>query len=93
MSYHFRIKILAAVVIGSFLVLAIRLYELQISEHDKWQELSDQKRTFSDLVAPTRAAIISPDGEPKGTRIFGPVARELRGKKFQKIVSLAPDVL
>jgi len=31
--------------------------------------------------------------EPKGTRIFGPVARELRGKGFQKIVSLAPEVL
>jgi large subunit ribosomal protein L14 len=31
--------------------------------------------------------------EPKGTRIFGPVARELRGKKFMKIVSLAPEVL
>jgi large subunit ribosomal protein L14 len=37
--------------------------------------------------------IINPDGEPKGTRIFGPVARELRSKKFQRIVSLAPDVL
>ena len=37
--------------------------------------------------------IIGGDGEPKGTRIFGPVARELRGKKFQRIVSLAPDVL
>ncbi len=32
-------------------------------------------------------------GEPKGTRIFGPVARELRGKGFQRIVSLAPEVL
>jgi large subunit ribosomal protein L14 len=31
--------------------------------------------------------------EPKGTRIFGPVARELRGKGFQKIISLAPEVL
>lgn len=32
-------------------------------------------------------------GEPKGTRIFGPVARELRSKGFQKIISLAPEVL
>jgi large subunit ribosomal protein L14 len=31
--------------------------------------------------------------EPKGTRIFGPIARELRGKGFQKIISLAPEVL
>lgn len=33
------------------------------------------------------------NGEPKGTRIFGPVARELRSKGFQKIISLAPEVL
>lgn len=37
--------------------------------------------------------IVDKDGEPKGTRVFGPVARELREKKFQKIISLAPDVL
>lgn len=37
--------------------------------------------------------IINKDGQPKGTRVFGPVARELRGKGYQKIVSLAPDVL
>ena len=37
--------------------------------------------------------IIGKDGMPKGTRIFGPVARELRGKGYQKIISLAPDVL
>ena len=38
-------------------------------------------------------AIINEKGEPRGTRIFGPVARELREKKFMKIVSLAPEVL
>lgn len=38
-------------------------------------------------------AIIDEKGNPKGTRIFGPVARELRDKKFMKIVSLAPEVL
>jgi len=37
--------------------------------------------------------IISKDGQPKGTRVFGPVAREVRGKGYQKIISLAPDVL
>ena len=37
--------------------------------------------------------IIGKDGLPKGTRVFGPVARELRGKGYQKIISLAPDVL
>jgi len=37
--------------------------------------------------------IIDKDGNPKGTRIFGPVARELREKQFMKIVSLAPEVL
>ena len=37
--------------------------------------------------------IIDAEGNPKGTRIFGPVARELRAKNFMKIVSLAPEVL
>jgi large subunit ribosomal protein L14 len=39
------------------------------------------------------AVLIKPDGEPRGTRIFGPVGRELRDKKFMKIISLAPEVL
>lgn len=39
------------------------------------------------------AVLINPQLEPIGTRIFGPVARELRAKKFTKIISLAPEVL
>lgn len=39
------------------------------------------------------AVLINKDNEPIGTRVFGPVARELRGKNFMKIVSLAPEVL
>ncbi|GMA29427.1 50S ribosomal protein L14 [Arenivirga flava] len=39
------------------------------------------------------AVILKTDGDPRGTRIFGPVGRELRDKKFMKIVSLAPEVL
>jgi large subunit ribosomal protein L14 len=39
------------------------------------------------------AVIIDNQGEPVGTRIFGPVARELRGRQFMKIISLAPEVL
>ena len=41
----------------------------------------------------TRRCSISNEGEPVGTRVFGPVARELREKKFMKIISLAPEVL
>jgi large subunit ribosomal protein L14 len=37
--------------------------------------------------------IINKDGEPKGSRVFGPIARELREKGYQKIISLAPEVL
>ena len=37
--------------------------------------------------------ILDPQGNPRGTRIFGPVARELRARKFMKIVSLAPEVV
>ena len=39
------------------------------------------------------AVLLSPQGEPIGTRIFGPVTRELRAKNFMKIISLAPEVL
>jgi len=39
------------------------------------------------------AVLITKEGEPVGTRVFGPVARELRGKNFMKIISLAPEVL
>ena len=39
------------------------------------------------------AVLVDKDNEPLGTRIFGPVARELRAKRFMKIISLAPEVL
>ena len=39
------------------------------------------------------AVILKNDGEPRGTRIFGPVGRELRDKRFMKIISLAPEVI
>jgi large subunit ribosomal protein L14 len=39
------------------------------------------------------AVIINDNGDPRGTRIFGPVARELRDKEYMKIISLAPEVL
>ena len=39
------------------------------------------------------AVIISPEGNPRGTRVFGPVARELRDRNYTKIVSLAPEVI
>lgn len=37
--------------------------------------------------------LINNDGQPRGTRVYGPIARELRQKKFMKIISLAPEVL
>ncbi|BAP17355.1 50S ribosomal protein L14 [cyanobacterium endosymbiont of Epithemia turgida] len=39
------------------------------------------------------AVIVNDDGNPRGTRVFGPVARELRDKNFTKIISLAPEVI
>ena len=39
------------------------------------------------------AVIVNPDNNPRGTRVFGPVAREIRDKNYSKIVSLAPEVL
>ena len=44
-------------------------------------------------ATPGAAVIIKDDKTPRGTRIFGPVARELRDKQFMRIVSLAPEVL
>ena len=53
-----------------------------------------RRRDGSYIRFDTNAAVlINAEGEPIGTRIFGPVARELRAKKYMKIVSLAPEVL
>ena len=53
-----------------------------------------QRQDGSSIKFDTNAAVLlSNSGEPIGTRIFGPVVRELRAKKFMKIVSLAPEVL
>ena len=66
-------------------------------------EHSDKSNTFYGFISSTpigyasfdenAAVLINNAGEPVGTRIFGPVARELRAKAFMKIVSLAPEVL
>ena len=53
-----------------------------------------RRRDGSYIRFDTNAAVlINSEGEPIGTRIFGPVARELRNRQFMKIVSLAPEVL
>ncbi len=39
------------------------------------------------------AVLLKPDGDPRGTRIFGPVGRELREKRYMRIISLAPEVI
>ncbi|MBT4384784.1 50S ribosomal protein L14 [Candidatus Peregrinibacteria bacterium] len=56
---------------------------------------SKQKRKDGSYIKfdENSVVIINKDGQPKGTRVFGPVARELRDKGFQKIISLAPEVL
>lgn len=53
-----------------------------------------RRRDGSYIRFDTNAAVlINAEGEPIGTRIFGPVARELRNRQFMKIISLAPEVL
>ena len=54
---------------------------------------STRRKDGSYIRFDENAVIIKDDKNPKGTRIFGPVARELREKQFMKIVSLAPEVL
>ena len=51
------------------------------------------KRHQRATKATMQGGIIDKDNNPRGTRIFGPVARELRDKKFMKIISLAPEVI
>ena len=51
------------------------------------------RRKDGSYIDENAAVIIKDDKTPRGTRIFGPVARELRDKQFMKIVSLAPEVL
>ena len=55
----------------------------------------DTKRADGSVIRfdENAAVIINKDGNPRGTRVFGPVARELRDKNFMKIVSLAPEVI
>lgn len=56
---------------------------------------SEVRRKDGSLIrfADNAAVIINEQNEPRGTRIFGPVARELRDKQFMKIISLAPEVI
>ena len=55
---------------------------------------SSQPKLEVPTSPPIAAAVVSsPQGEPVGTRIFGPLARERRGRGFMKIISLAPEVL
>lgn len=56
---------------------------------------ADIKRSDGSVIRfdDNAAVIINKDGNPKGTRVFGPVARELRDKNYMKIVSLAPEVI
>ena len=59
------------------------------------RKTADIKRNDGSVIRfdDNAAVIINKDNNPKGTRVFGPVARELREKNFMKIVSLAPEVI
>src|SRR5216117_3349886 len=56
------------------------------------KEATPESQVKKGSVVKAVAVLINDAGEPVGTRVFGPVARELREKKFTKIVSLAPEV-
>ena len=57
------------------------------------RDLNLAKGTVKKRFDDNAAVIINTDNNPRGTRVFGPVARELREKNFTKIVSLAPEVI
>ena len=64
----------------------------------RFLDRTDAGRVLAGMLARYRAdtnavVLIDEGGNPKGTRVFGPVARELRDKDFAKIISLAPEVI
>ncbi|MCC6976947.1 MAG: 50S ribosomal protein L14 [Candidatus Melainabacteria bacterium] len=65
----------------------VRAVVVRVRNHVKREDGSTIR--FDDNAA----VIINKDGNPKGTRVFGPIARELRDKAFTKIISLAPEVM
>ena len=88
--------------IGDIIVVSIKdaLPRAKVKKGDVYKAVI--VRTSKDFKRPDGSAIrfdknaavlVNKSNEPIGTRIFGPVTRELRGKKFMKIVSLAPEVL
>ena len=75
---------------------AVELLHIATLIHDDTVDDSDLRRgraTVSNLWGGNAAVLVDEKGEPIGTRVFGPVARELRERKFMKIISLAPEVL
>ena len=67
---------------------------IKVAVKDAIPQSKVKKGSVADaVVVRTRKEIARPDGTFRGTRIFGPVARELRDKKYMKIISLAPEVL
>ena len=87
--------------IGDIVVASVKLAEPRgmVKKGDKVravivrQRKELRRRDGSYIRFDENAAVIVDGKEPKGTRIFGPIARELRDKGFNKIVSLAPEVL
>ena len=88
--------------VGDIIVIAVKTATARGTVHKKAIERAVIVRTCNATRRKDGSAvrfddnacvIIQKDGVPKGTRVFGPVARELRARGYQKIISLAPDVL
>ena len=87
-----------------FIAVSLMLWSLMRDPNYRWLDEFDNnaqlyllsveyQERFGDSIDLSEQQIIKDDLTPQGTRIFGPVARELREKKFMKILSLAPEVL
>ncbi len=88
--------------VGDILVVAVKeaLPHSKVKKGDVMRAVvvrtvKEQRRADGSYIKfdDNSAVLINPQGDPIGTRIFGPVARELRAKRFMKIISLAPEVL
>ena len=83
--------------VGDIIMVAVKeaIPHSKVKKGDVMQAAKEVRRVDGSYIKfdSNAAVLLSKQGEPVGTRIFGPVARELRAKNFMKIVSLAPEVL
>ena len=86
-------KVRTGVVVSDKMDKTVVVEVEDIRQHRLYQKTIRRTTRLKAHDEQNAAVILKADGDPRGTRIFGPVGRELRDKKFMRIISLAPEVL